>query len=158
MGSINKLALFSSAWDLYEKVLVSHLAKKYKTVPLPDAPTYSSNDVSIVVPTIDTDSNFIECMRLWLKSKPREIIVVTVPRCEAHVLQLLAPVLNDKITILTVPLANKRQQLMAGVKAATGKIIALVDDDAYWRGPAVIPYLLAPFENPEVGLVAGLQR
>ncbi|TPX08511.1 uncharacterized protein E0L32_009998 [Thyridium curvatum] len=145
------------AWDLYEKVLVSHLAKKYKTVPLPDVPTYSSNDVSIVVPTIDTDSNFIECMRLWLKSKPREIIVVTVPRCEAHVLQLLAPVLNDKITILTVPLANKRQQLMAGVKAATGKIIALVDDDAYWRGPAVIPYLLAPFENPEVGLVAGLQ-
>jgi glycosyltransferase involved in cell wall biosynthesis len=68
------------------------------------------------------------------------------------------PVLTDKITILTVPLANKRQQLAVGAKAASGKIIALVDDDAYWRTGTVIPYLLAPFEDTEVGSAAGLQR
>jgi glycosyltransferase involved in cell wall biosynthesis len=116
--------------------------------------------VSIIVPTIDTESTFTECVRLWLESNPREIIIVTVPRCKAHVEQLVKPVqeLTDKITILTAPLANKRQQLMVGAKAASGKIIALVDDDAYWRAATVIPYLLAPFEDAEVGSVAGLQR
>uniref|UniRef100_A0A093UWC8 N-acetylglucosaminyltransferase n=1 Tax=Talaromyces marneffei PM1 TaxID=1077442 RepID=A0A093UWC8_TALMA len=145
------------AWDLYEKVLVSYFSKKYKPVPLPEVPTYSPSDVSIVVPTIDTGSCFTECMRLWLRSNPCEIIIVTVPKCKARVEQLVAPVLTGTITILTVPLANKRQQLMAGAKAASGRIIALVDDDAYWRTTTVMPYLLAPFENPEIGLVAGLQ-
>ena len=152
--------MISRAWDVYEKVLVSYYSKKYKTIPLPDAPTYSSNDVSIIVPTIDTESTFTECLRLWLESKPREIIIVTVPRCKAYVEQLVKPVqeFTDKITILTTPLANKRQQVMVGAKAAGGKIIALVDDDAYWNAATVVPYLLAPFEDAEVGSVAGLQR
>jgi len=116
--------------------------------------------VSIVVPTIDTESTFTECLRLWVESKPLEIIIVTVPRCKAHVERLVKPVqeFTYKITILTSPVANKRQQLMVGVKAASGKIIALVDDDAYWRSTSVVPYLLAPFEDAEIGSVAGLQR
>ena len=97
-------------------------------------------------------------MRLWLKSNPREIIIVTVPRCRSEVEKLVSPVFTDKITILTAPLANKRQQLAIGVKAATGKVIALVDDDAYWRSTKIVPYMLAPFEKAEVGSVAGLQR
>lgn len=46
---------------------------------------------------------------------------------------------------------------MVGVKAARGKIFALVDDDVYWRVDTVVPYLLAPFEDAEVGGVAGIQ-
>lgn len=146
------------AWDVYDKTLVSIYSKKYKPVPLPANPTYSASDVSIVVPTIDTDSTFTECMRLWLQSNPLEIIVVTVPRCRARLEKLVSSVITDKVTILTAPLANKRQQIAIGAKAAKGKIIALVDDDAYWRASTVVPYLLAPFEKAEVGSVAGLQR
>ncbi|KAI0467615.1 hypothetical protein F4859DRAFT_525037 [Xylaria cf. heliscus] len=58
---------------------------------------------------------------------------------------------------MTAPAANKRQQLTLGIMAAGGKIVALVDDDAYWRTGTVIPYLLAPFENIMLGAVAGLQ-
>jgi glycosyltransferase involved in cell wall biosynthesis len=116
--------------------------------------------VSIIVPTIDTESTFTECIRLWLKCKPREIIIVTVPRNKGRVGQLVEPLrgVADKIIILTAPLANKRQQLMIGVKAARGEICALVDDDVYWPVDTVVPYLLAPFEDAEVGAVAGIQR
>lgn len=127
---------------------------------MPENPNYNSGDVSIIVPTIDTESTFTECMHLWLKSKPREIIIVTVPRNKERVVQLVEPLQEgaDKIIILTAPLANKRQQLMIGVKAARGEIYALVDDDVYWRVDNVVPYLLAPFQDAEVGAVAGIQR
>lgn len=150
----------SRAWDAYEKSLALYFSRKYKTIALPKVLTYCSTDVSIIVPTIDTESTFTECVRLWLKSNPREIIIVTVPRCKAHVEQLVMPIhdFEDKITILIAPLANKRHQLMVGAKAASGKIHALVDDDAYWSADTVIPHLLAPFEDDRVGAVAGLQR
>ncbi|KAI0440332.1 polysaccharide synthase [Xylaria telfairii] len=146
-------------WDIYEKIVHSYFINKYRTVPLPDKPTYNSEDVSLVVPTIDTESTFTECLRLWLASKPREIIIVTVARNLSRVQQLVSPVQNytSKVTILTASAANKRQQLTLGIMAARGKIVALVDDDAYWRTGTVIPYLLAPFENSLVGAVAGLQ-
>ncbi|KAF2450927.1 glycosyltransferase family 2 protein [Karstenula rhodostoma CBS 690.94] len=147
------------AWDVYHKVLTSYLAKKYRTVPLPSTPSYHSSDVSIIVPTIETESSFTDCVRLWLRSNPREIIIVTVPRYKTHVEHLVQPMhnLTDKITILIAPVANKRQQIMMGAKKATGKIIALVDDDAYWRSSGVIPYMLAAFEDASIGAVAGLQ-
>jgi glycosyltransferase involved in cell wall biosynthesis len=129
-------------------------------VPLPKKQNYSHEDVSIIVPTIDTESTFTECMRLWLKANPREIIIATVERNRTRVVELIEPLRQnaDKIIIVTAPLANKRHQLMVGVKAASGKIFALVDDDVYWRVDTVVPYLLAPFEDAEVGAVAGIQR
>ncbi|KAL4406327.1 glycosyltransferase family 2 [Colletotrichum abscissum] len=98
-------------------------------------------------------------MRLWLKSKPREVIIVTVERNRDRIVRLLEPLKEDadKIVILCAPLANKRVQLVVGVKAARGSILALVDDDVYWRAAGVLPYLLAPFENAKVGAVAGIQ-
>lgn len=117
--------------------------------------------MSIIVPTIDTEATFTECLRLWLKYKPREIIIVTVPRNEVRVGQLVEPlreIASGKIITLTAPRANKRQQMMIGVKAARGAICALVDDDVYWSTGTVLPYLLAPFEDAEVGAVAGIQR
>lgn len=129
-------------------------------MPLPESPNYSHDDVSIIVPTIDTESTFTECMRLWIKANPREIIIATVERNKARVLRLIEPLKEDagKIIIVIAPLANKRHQLIVGVKAAKGKIFALVDDDVYWRVDSVVPYLLAPFEDAEVGAVAGIQR
>lgn len=99
-------------------------------------------------------------MRLWLKSNPLEVIIVTVQRNKERVEQLVEPLQEyaDKIIILIAPLANKRQQMMVGVKAAKGEIYSLVDDDVYWRVDHVVPYLLAPFQDAEVGAVAGIQR
>ncbi|GIK05268.1 hypothetical protein Aspvir_009372 [Aspergillus viridinutans] len=147
------------AWSVFNKAVISYYSSKYKPVPLPEKHNYSHKDVSIIVPIIDTESTFTECMRLWLKANPREIIIATVERNKARVLQLIEPLRQhaDKIIIVTAPLANKRHQLIVGVKAARGKIFALVDDDVYWRVDTVVSYLLAPFEDAEVGAVAGIQ-
>ncbi|CBX94795.1 hypothetical protein LEMA_P117980.1 [Plenodomus lingam JN3] len=147
------------SWSVYDKAVISYYSRKYKPVPLPQRPNYSHEDVSVIVPTIDTESTFTDCMRLWLKANPREIIIATVERNKARVMELIKPLQKDadKIVIVIAPLANKRHQLMVGVKAAKGKIFALVDDDVYWRSDGVVPYLLAPFEDPRVGAVAGIQ-
>jgi glycosyltransferase involved in cell wall biosynthesis len=148
------------AWGVLDKAVISYYSHKYKPMPLPDNVNYSNRDVSIIVPTIDTGPTFTECMHLWLKANPREIIIATIERNRARIVQLIEPLRQhaEKIVIVTAPLANKRHQLVVGVKAAKGEIFALVDDDVYWRVDTVIPYLLAPFENAEVGAVAGIQR
>jgi glycosyltransferase involved in cell wall biosynthesis len=100
-------------------------------------------------------------MRLWLANKPKEIIVVTIPRDLDRVKQLILPIPRpdfDKIHVRTVPNANKRAQLIRGIQAATGTILALVDDDVFWPHDMVLPYLLAPFEHEDVGACGGTQK
>ncbi|PKX94849.1 uncharacterized protein P174DRAFT_418822 [Aspergillus novofumigatus IBT 16806] len=80
-------------------------------------------------------------MRLWLRSNPREIIIATVERNKARVEQLIEPFRQNADKIIL----------------PRGKIFALVDDDVYWRVNTVVPYVLAPFEDAEVGAVAGIQ-
>ncbi|KAK1585037.1 polysaccharide synthase [Colletotrichum navitas] len=130
------------AWSLCYKAVISYNSKKYKP-----------QDVSI------TESTFTECLRLWLGPNAREIVIVTVKRNRDRVERLVEPLKEnaDRVVILCAPLANKRIQLVVGVKAARGSILALVDDDVYWRAEGVLPYLLAPFGDTKVGTVAGIQ-
>ncbi|KAF6822906.1 N-acetylglucosaminyltransferase [Colletotrichum plurivorum] len=147
-------------WYAYDEARTESLARQYKPVPLPKDPTYFSSDVSIIIPTIDTPDTFTNCLRLWLANKPKEILVVTIDRDYQHVQDLIKPVKaegDDRIQLITVDRANKRSQLVAGMKKATGKIIAMVDDDAFWGSVELIPHLLAPFEDPKVGGVVGKQ-
>lgn len=83
-----------------DKAVVSHYSTKYKPVPLPVKPNYIHKDVSIIVPTINTESTFTECMRLWLEANPREIIISTVERNRASVEQLIEPFQQDAYRII----------------------------------------------------------
>lgn len=99
-------------------------------------------------------------MRLWLANKPKEIIIVTIPRDLARVHELLAP-LGDvacPVSVYTVPKPGRRAQMTLALQKAKGKIVAFVDDDTYWPTNEVLPHLLAPFENPGVGGATGRQR
>ncbi|KAH7014273.1 nucleotide-diphospho-sugar transferase [Microdochium trichocladiopsis] len=121
---------------------------------------FSTRDVSILIPTINTPNDFTVCMRLWLANAPREIIIVTIPRDLQRVNELLAAVEHDQsvpIHVLTVPKPGRREQMSLAIRHATGKIIAYVDDDTYWPSNQVLPHLLAGFENPRVGGVGGKQ-
>ena len=47
-------------------------------MPLPESPTYiPSEDVTIIVPTIDAGEEFKEAARSWLVGQPKEVIIVT---------------------------------------------------------------------------------
>ncbi|CCF34064.1 glycosyltransferase family 2 [Colletotrichum higginsianum] len=148
------------AWYTYDEALTKYLASKTKPIPLPEKPSYQSTDVSIIVATINTPDSFTNSLRLWLANRPKEIIIVTIERDLQRVYDLVKPIVDegeDRISVMTADYASKRHQMVVGVQEAQGKILALVDDDAFWNTTEVIPYLLAPFENPKVGGVTGKQ-
>ncbi|GKT54045.1 polysaccharide synthase [Colletotrichum tofieldiae] len=149
------------AWYTYDEALTKSLAKKSKPIPLPGNPSYQSTDVSIIVATIDTPDSFTDCLRLWLANHPKEIIIVTIDRDLQRVHDLVKPVIiegDDRISVTTAEYASKRYQMVVGIKEAKGRILALVDDDAFWGTLKVLPYLLAPLEDPKVGGAIGKQR
>lgn len=130
-------------------------------VPL-EKPTFPTESVSILIVTIDTPDDFPNTLRTCLASRPKEIIVVTIPRDLARVETLASPVIDEAnglpITILTVPKAGRRTQMACAAREATGDILCFVDDDTVWPTNKVLPYLLAGFENPNVAGVVGRQR
>ncbi|KAM4058573.1 glycosyltransferase like family 2 domain-containing protein [Hirsutella rhossiliensis] len=146
---------------LLEAASTWYLSAQHKPVPVPRKPSYEAGrHVSLVVPTVDTPNEFAASLRTWASAGPKEIIVVTVPHDAARVRALVAAALvpaGVPVTVLTHPRATKRGQLSCGIRHSTGAIIAVADDDTYWK-PSVLAHLLAPFEDPSVGGVGGRGR
>lgn len=130
----------------------------YKPVPLPMHPTYvAGEDVTIIVPTIDAGEEFKEAAHSWLVGNPKEILIITEERMVGPLQELANAVNPDKIRVLTVPFANKRLQMSHGIRNTTTDIIVFADDDAIWP-PTLLPYVLACFEDQQVGGVGTSQR
>eukprot|EP00474_Spongospora_subterranea_P002358 CRZ02816.1 hypothetical protein [Spongospora subterranea] len=120
--------------------------------------TFSSSDVTIIVPTIDCGPEFASAAAQWVKNSPAEIIVVTTDACFP---QIQAMVYNfdqgsGLFRVLSVPEANKRVQLMEGVNASRTAILAFSDDDAIWSDD-FIKWMLVPFDSPKIGGVGSSQ-
>ncbi|KAL4246663.1 hypothetical protein ABKN59_008851 [Abortiporus biennis] len=130
----------------------------YRPIPLPANPTYTPvEDVTIVVPTIDAGQEFKEAARSWLAGNPKEILIITEQRMLEPLQELANSVDSKRIRVLTVPYANKRLQMTHGIKHTTTDIIVFADDDAIWP-PTLLPYVLACFEDQQVGGVGTSQR
>jgi hypothetical protein len=130
----------------------------YRPVPLPENPTYiASEDVTIIVPTIDAGEEFKEAANSWLAGKPKEIVIITEEKMLGPLQDLANQVDPQRIRVLTVPFANKRLQMAHGIKNVTTDIIVFADDDAIWP-PTLLPYTLACFEDQKVGGVGTSQR
>jgi len=130
----------------------------YRPVPLPENPTYiASEDVTIIVPTIDAGEEFKEAARSWLVGQPKEILIITEEKMLKELQALANAVDPERIRVLTVPFANKRLQMSHGIKNTTTDIIFFADDDAIWP-PTLLPSVLACFEDQKVGGVGTSQR
>ena len=149
----------------------------YKPIPLPENPTYlASEDVTIIVPTIDAGEEFrgepyasltrtsdhtltlsSEAAFSWLEGSPKEIIIVTEDRMRGPLQELADAVDPTRIRVLTVPFANKRLQMSHGIRNTTTDIICFADDDAIWP-PTLLPTVLACFEDQQIGGVGTSQR
>ncbi|KAL2440861.1 hypothetical protein ABEF95_007654 [Exophiala dermatitidis] len=153
-------------WDFFERRLSERNKSKYQPFPLPSPSErkYHSSNVSIIIPTVDTDKTFRDSLCGFLRNKPLEIIVVATESEKYHVQDLVhnatvqqarvrAGASRTALKILTVSHANKRDQLVTGINASTGAIVALVDDDAFWPRENLLLSLLAPFQRDDVGLV-----
>ncbi|KAG0258550.1 hypothetical protein BG011_003217 [Mortierella polycephala] len=120
-------------------------------------PTYRSEyDVTIIVPTIDAGEEFKEAAHSWLANNPKEIIIITETKMKDALQELANSVDPARIRVLTVPKANKRLQMVEGIRNTTSEIIVFADDDAIW-GPTCLEYILACFEDPNMGGVGTSQ-
>jgi len=129
----------------------------YRPMMPKENPTYRPEyDVTIVVPTIDAGEEFKEAAHSWLVNNPKEIIIITETKMRDALQELANSVDPTRIRVLTVPKANKRLQMVEGIRNTTSEIIVFADDDAIWP-PTALEYILACFEDPNMGGVGTSQ-
>ncbi|KAJ9668413.1 hypothetical protein H2201_001461 [Coniosporium apollinis] len=131
---------------------------KLKPIPIPDNPSYTSKDVTAIIPTINGDGHDLrQTIRTVLLNDPSEIVISTIDASHERAKKMVAAIGCKKIKIVTVPQANKRRQLCRAIPEVTTRITLLVDDDVIWP-ETLLPWILAPFENSKVGGVGTCQR
>jgi cellulose synthase/poly-beta-1,6-N-acetylglucosamine synthase-like glycosyltransferase len=91
-----------------------------------------------------------------LACHPSKILIVT-RESEYGILQKVAKSIDADLKVLKVPAANKRRQLCRAIPLVETKILVLADSDVKWPS-TILPWLLAPFENPEISGVGTSQR
>jgi len=130
---------------------------RYKSIPIPLTPTYSPEDVTIIVPVININFEELrQTIQSMLACHPFQILLVT-QESEYAALKMFAESLGADIEILKVSVANKRRQLCKAIPLVTTKVLVLADGDVKWPS-TILSWLLAPFENANIGGVGTSQR
>ncbi|KAI0853491.1 glycosyltransferase family 2 protein [Daldinia vernicosa] len=136
--------------------VVSHWT--YKSKPIPIKPKYCSNDVTVIIPTIH---NVFEELRPSLESilacRPFELILVTTLDKHAALERLVKTLSTSNVRVMSGPIANKRLQVCEALPKVRTEITIMADDDVTWPS-TLIPWILAPFEDPKIGGVGTCQR
>lgn len=130
----------------------------FRPIPIPEHPTYTSQDVTIILPTISIGGQeLLDTIRTCLSSQPHELILVTVDSNVDNLERLVKVIPSKKVKILSIREANKRRQMCRAIPQVTTKITIFVDDDVVWPSK-VLDWILAPFEDPCMGGVGTSQR
>lgn len=136
-----------------------------RATPRPKSPTYIPSDVTAIVPTVDPFSPvLLKTLISILATNPHRILIVTVGLGNLRKAQSLIAYLEHYGTntttlmrCLQVPEANRRAQIVHGVKHVKTSIVALCQDDVVLP-PRFLLHMLAPFEDPACGAVGPTQR
>ncbi|TPX49669.1 hypothetical protein SeLEV6574_g01309 [Synchytrium endobioticum] len=120
---------------------------------------YTSQDVTILVPTIDSGDEIKIAVRSWLKNDPFQIIFITINKAKQGLEDLANEVdpRREKIHVICIEKPNKRNQMVAGINHCNTDIIVFCDDDVIWP-ETMLQYMLAPFEDAKMGGVGTSQR
>ena len=96
-------------------------------------------------------------MSTLLATDPFEIILVTVDANFKVAMAMAEEKSLKKIRVLSIPQANKRLQTCRAIPEVKTDITVLADDDVIWPS-RILPWILAPFEDPAMGGVGTCQR
>jgi cellulose synthase/poly-beta-1,6-N-acetylglucosamine synthase-like glycosyltransferase len=136
----------------------------YRPSRKPSDPTYTSADVTAVIPTLNPDSKtFHETLKSCANNKPAKIVVVTAgdelyTKARSCVMGKFAHQYPKvEFVVLRSQLVNKRAQVALAVPEIKTDITLLLDDHVFW-GPKYLETILCPFENSKVGLVGTNKR
>ncbi|KAK8187573.1 putative polysaccharide synthase Cps1 [Phyllosticta capitalensis] len=133
----------------------------YRPTPIPEKPTHTNDDVTVILPSIDGDGPELQStVRSILSCAPAEIILVTIDANVKRANQMVScmgSAAEQRVKIMSVAQANKRRQMCVAIPEVKTKIIIFADDDVTW-GRNLLPWILAPFEHPNMGGVGTNQR
>lgn len=123
------------------------------SVSLHEARRPSPAELSVVIPTRDRPERLATCLEALrsVEPAPREIIVVDSASKEPEAVAAAAPP-GVRVLRCEVPGASRARNL--GWRAATGRIVAFVDDDVR-VGAGWTAHICAPFSRAEVVMVTG---
>ncbi|KAI9054622.1 hypothetical protein LZ554_001775 [Drepanopeziza brunnea f. sp. 'monogermtubi'] len=150
-GSLYLALMF--VWGWVDHFVNKHYSSQYQPAPIRQNPKYTPNDVSVVVRTLHPPVVFLECLKLWLDNNPLEILICTTKEYLDEVEHLVHETLigRDDRKKVRVIVSEKggRTQLLAGVMAAKGRIIATSDNHIKWPAKYLI-HMLPCFEDDKV--------
>ncbi|TLS27846.1 hypothetical protein PpBr36_00686 [Pyricularia pennisetigena] len=130
----------------------------YKSKPIPNKPSYTSDDVTVVIPTIhDNFDELRPSLESILATKPHELIMVTTANKFEDLQRVVKTLSSSNIRIFCTQYANKRIQVCEALPKITTRITIMADDDVTWPS-TMMPWILAPFEDPKIGGVGTCQR
>ncbi|KAI6708825.1 hypothetical protein PZA11_005887 [Diplocarpon coronariae] len=152
--------LFWGFWlHRYVRTIINFISHWcYKSIPIPESPSYSSKDVTVIIPTIH--SNFEELrdsLQSILACHPCELLLVTTSDKYQKLVNFTKTLEASNIRTFQTPIANKRIQVCEAIPKVKTSIIIMADDDVTWPS-TILPWLLAPFEDPKIGGVGPNQR
>ena len=131
---------------------------KIRPIPIPENPKLTSQDVTVVIPTIDGDGEVLsETIRTILATEPFELILVTIDANLDRAHTMLKTMGTSRIKIRSVASPNKRRQMVRAIPEITTDITIFADDDVLWP-PNILPWMLAPLEDEAYGGVGTNQR
>ncbi|KAI2604616.1 glycosyltransferase family 2 protein [Hypoxylon sp. NC1633] len=152
--------LFWALWlHRYIRLLVHTISHwVYKSKPIPAKPTFTADDVTVIIPTIH---NVFEELRSSLESilacRPYELILVTTGDKYVALQKLAESLTTKNVRVMCTRIANKRLQVCEALPKVNTAITIMADDDVTWPS-TLIPWILAPFEDPKIGGVGTCQR
>ncbi|KIV81723.1 hypothetical protein PV11_03886 [Exophiala sideris] len=133
----------------------------FKPIPIPEEPTLSSADVTVILPTLDGEGEELErTIGSIMQTEPKEMILVTIDenlhKAEKTMSKMPAAKAG-RIRCMSVKQANKRRQMARAIPEVTTEIIVFADDDVTWP-IQTLQWMLAPFEDKKYGGVVTCQR
>ncbi|KAJ5052053.1 uncharacterized protein L3040_001813 [Drepanopeziza brunnea f. sp. 'multigermtubi'] len=150
-GSLYLALMF--VWGWVDHFVNKYYSSRYQPAPIQKNPKYTPNDVSVVVRTLKPPVVFPQCLKLWLDNNPLEILICTTKDYLHEVENLVHETLigRDDRAKVRVIVSEKggRKQLLAGVMAAEGRIIATSDNHIKWPAKYLI-HMLPCFEDDKV--------
>lgn len=137
----------------------------YKPVPIPEDPSIRPSNVTVILPIVDPkpdDPQFVNCLTTLLANDPAAIIVSTVGEANLAICQNIINELDiankDKICVVQQSHGNKRRQVCHAMPSVKTDIVVTVDATVFWPSDRYLPAILAPFEDPSVGIVGSYKR
>jgi cellulose synthase/poly-beta-1,6-N-acetylglucosamine synthase-like glycosyltransferase len=161
----NEVEAYKSCYDSayrYGRYVINLVAFScFRPIPLPEKPTLTSDDVTVILPSLEGRGVELEhTIESILENEPRELILVTIQanlELANKTIAKMPAAQHNRLRCLAVANPNKRRQMARAIPEVDTKIIVFADDDVTWP-QQTLKWMLAPFENEKYGGVVTCQR